>query len=75
MNSDDMGRAGGHKIDAFSYVYNWSNNSKRKTLNGRRCRILSSGRKNSVCIEFENGQCEIVSRYAVKRAPKENLLF
>ena len=31
------------------------------------CKILQRGSKNSICIEFENGQKEIVSRYAIRK--------
>jgi hypothetical protein len=49
-------------------IYTWGNNPKRETLKGRRCRVLARGAKNSCLIEFENGQREIVSRYAVRPA-------
>jgi hypothetical protein len=37
-------------------------------MKGRRCRVIVQGKKNSCLIEFENGQREIVSRYAVRPA-------
>lgn len=49
------------------YVYVWGNNSKRATLKGRRCRIVARGSKNSIMVEFENGQREVVSRYSVRK--------
>jgi len=49
------------------YKYTWSNNSKRKTLKGRKCRIMARGRMNSIMIEFTDGQREVVSRWAVRR--------
>ncbi len=56
----------------FPYVYTWGNpkkplNEKRLTLKGRKCRVLVTGRMNSVKVEFENGQHEIVSRRALRR--------
>jgi hypothetical protein len=52
----------------FPMIYSWKNNPKRKSLYCNRCRILARGKMNSILIEFENGQREIVSRYAVRRA-------
>lgn len=54
-------------MDTFGYVYNWSNNEKRKTMKGRKCKIVSFGKMNSIEIEFENGQREIVSRMSIRR--------
>jgi hypothetical protein len=51
-----------------THVYTWGNNPKRETMKGRHCRVIAHGRKNSYLIEFENGQREIVSRYAVRLA-------
>jgi hypothetical protein len=51
-----------------THVYTWGNNSKRETMKGRHCRVIAQGKKNSCLIEFENGQREIVSRYAVRPA-------
>ena len=45
----------------LTHIYNWGNNDKRRTLKGRKCRIVSSGVKGSRLIEFEDGQREIVS--------------
>jgi len=51
-----------------THKYHWANNEKRKTLKGRKCRIVAYGRMNSCCIEFEdNGQREIVSKRALRR--------
>jgi len=51
------------------YKYTWGNNSKRKTMKSRLCRILAYGKKNSIIIEFlDTGQKECVSRYSVKEA-------
>ena len=44
--------------------YRWGNNSKRVTMKGRECKVIARGRMNSICIEFGNGQREIVSRYS-----------
>lgn len=53
----------------YPYVYAWRNNAKRETLHGRRCRVLARGAMNSAMIEFEDGQVEIVSRNALRKAP------
>jgi hypothetical protein len=34
---------------------------------GMPCRIVATGRLNSICIEFEDGVRHIVNRYAVRR--------
>ena len=47
--------------------YAWKNNSKRATMYRRQCRVIARGSMNSVLIEFENGQHEIVSRNAVRK--------
>ena len=47
-------------------VFRWGNNSKRATMKGRECKIITRGKMNSICIEFlDNGQREIVSRRSV----------
>ncbi len=51
----------------FPYRFAWRNNAKRATLYHRRCRVLARGGKNSVLVEFDNGQREIVSRYALRK--------
>ena len=50
-----------------THVYTWGNNPKRKTLKGRRCRLLARGARGSWKVEFENGQQEIVSLRALRR--------
>ncbi len=55
----------------FKYIYNWANNDKRKTLKGRKCRVIYRGRMNSCLVEFENGQKEVISRNALKKVKKE----
>jgi hypothetical protein len=50
------------------YTYAWGNNPKRKTLKGRTCIVLASGKMGSVMVEFtDNGQREVVSRRALRR--------
>ncbi len=51
----------------MTHTYYWGNNSKRKTMKGRKCKVLTAGKMNSILIEFENGQRECVSRRAVRR--------
>jgi hypothetical protein len=54
----------------YPYYYAWKNNPKRLSLCKRPCRILSIGSLNSIMIQFEDGQTEIVSRNAIRRLPK-----
>ena len=51
----------------MTHVYRWGNNAKRATLKGRRCRILARGRMQSVMVEFEDGQREIVAFRAFRK--------
>ncbi|KKL83989.1 hypothetical protein LCGC14_1969190 [marine sediment metagenome] len=51
----------------YPYYFRWGNNSKRATMKGRRCRVLARGKMNSIEIEFENGQKEIVGRYSIRK--------
>jgi len=50
-----------------THRFAWGNNPKRATLKGRECKILASGKMNSIVVEFEDGQKECVSRMAVRR--------
>lgn len=36
-------------------------------MKGRSCTVIAAGKMNSVLIEFENGQREVVSRRAVRK--------
>jgi len=50
------------------YYFAWGNNSKRKMMKGRFCKVLARGKKNSIMIEFvDNGQREIVSRNSIRK--------
>jgi len=51
----------------LTHIYTWGNNPKRAMMKGKSCRIITRGRMNSVLIELENGQREIVSRRALRR--------
>lgn len=51
----------------YYYYYAWENNEKRLTLYKRRCKIIAASKKNSLLIEFENGQRECVSRNAIRK--------
>ena len=53
------------KITMYRYI--WGNNEKRKTLQNHVCNVIARGTKNSVLIEFENGQKEVVSRYSIRK--------
>ena len=50
------------------YTYTWGNNEKRRAMKGRICKIVTSGKKNTVLIEFiDNGELASVSRRALRR--------
>ena len=55
-------------MSEFPYIYAWGNNPKRKTLKGRACKVLARMAKNSIVIEFEDGQQEVTSRNAIRTA-------
>lgn len=52
----------------YPYFFPWRNNTKRATLYKKRFRILARGKMNSVLVEFENGQREVISRNAIRKA-------
>ncbi len=52
----------------FPYRFAWKNNESRARLYGRRCRILARGAKNTVLIEFENGEMVTTSGNALRKA-------
>ncbi len=52
----------------FDYYYAWKNNEKRATMYRRPCRVLVRGKMNSCLIEFIDGQREVVSRNAIRKA-------
>ena len=64
-------RQGVTRMSDYPYRFAWGNNPKRKTLKGRRCRVLGRMKKNSIVIEFENGQQEVVSRNSIRKVPTE----
>lgn len=51
----------------MTHKYIWANNEKRETYKGRNCKIIARGKMNSICIEFENKERTITSRYAVRK--------
>lgn len=50
----------------FDRVWFWSRNLPHRK--GAPCRIVARGAMNSICVEFEDGERVITSRYAVRRA-------
>ena len=60
---DELGR----EKDEPKYIYAWGNNPKRKLLKGKSCKVIARGRMNSVLVEFNNKQREIISRNALRR--------
>ena len=51
----------------FPMIYSWKNNEKRKLLYGKKCRIISRLKKNSIVVEFEDGSRECVSAYSLRK--------
>ena len=51
----------------MKYYYAWKNNEKRETLYKRRFKVLKRLAHNSALVEFENGQCEVISRNAMRK--------
>jgi hypothetical protein len=50
------------------YTYIWGNNEKRRTMQGRTCRVIGRLKKNSCVIEFtDTGQREVISRNALRK--------
>ena len=62
------------KTDRYDYIYVWGNNAKRRTLKGRRCRIVARGTMNSIEVEFENGKREIISGNAIRKKKHLSLI-
>ena len=57
--------------EPVTYLFNWGNNEKRRTLQNRPCRIVAVGKFNSVMVRFlDNGQEEIISRRALRKMIK-----
>ena len=52
-----------------THRFAWGNNPKRATLKGRECKILASGKMNSIVVEFEDGQKECVSHQQEDMCP------
>lgn len=56
------------KSDKFDHVWYWHAQPMRPiNRKGQRCRVLVSGAKNSVLVEFPDGFKVVTSRYAVRR--------
>jgi len=53
------------------YRYHWGNNSERAKHKDKPCKILASGKMNTVLIEFENGFRMTTSKRALRRVPYE----
>ena len=57
-------------MNRYPYIYRWRNNVKRAEMYGHRFRVLVRGRMNSALVEFEDGQCEVISRNAIKKVKR-----
>jgi len=51
----------------MTHVYIWRNNPVRETYFGCLCRIIKTMKRNSVLIEFMNGDQLVTSRRALRR--------
>ena len=51
----------------MTHYYAWKNNDKRKQMYGKSCIILARGTQNSRLIQFESGDCEIVSGNSIRK--------
>jgi hypothetical protein len=51
----------------MTHIYIWGNNAVRKKWQGKKCRILVSGGRNTCLIEFENGEHLNTSRRALRK--------
>lgn len=58
----------GDAVTEYPYIYKWANNEKRETLYGRKFRVLARMKMNSALVEFEDGQREVISRNAIRKA-------
>lgn len=50
------------------YRYAWRNNAVRRRLYGRTCRVICRGTMNSAEVVFDDGEHQVVSRNALRRA-------
>lgn len=56
----------------FNLVWHWRGSLWRPIYKqGQRCRILARGSKNSVLVEFEDGQKVVCAKWAVRPAEPE----
>lgn len=51
----------------FDHVWFWK--SRLPERKGQRCRVLVRGGRNSIAVEFADGERVITSRWAVRKAP------
>lgn len=59
----------------YSYRYAWKNNPKREEMYGKRFRIIARGKMNSVLVEFEDGQREVISGNAIRKATDNDRVY
>ena len=52
----------------YPYIYAWGNNTIRAERKGKRCRVVWTGRKNTVAVEFEDGFQMTTSYRALRKA-------
>jgi hypothetical protein len=51
----------------MAYDHTWYWRSRLGERKGQRCRIVTSGKMNSILVEFEDGYRVITSRHAVRK--------
>jgi hypothetical protein len=57
------------RLPDLTHIYCWGNNEKRAALKGRPCRIVAHAQTmRSVLVEFADGQREVVSFRALRKA-------
>ena len=61
-----MNRAAAAFCPEYPYVFGWGNNALRAKYKGKRCRVLTRGRKNSIAIQFEDGHTMVTSGHAIR---------
>jgi len=72
--ANDMARFMAPVGQSYPYIFVWSDKGckwmgqRRAGMQFQRCRVLARGKMNSAMVEFENGQMDIISRNALRRA-------
>jgi hypothetical protein len=54
-----------HVMSPWTHTWRWKKRLPERF--GKPCRVLATGKMNSVLVEFEDGSKTITSRYAVRK--------